>query len=176
VAEKEMDPAICGKHIEARLKRWISSVGTVTLPLLAGFSVTSVVVVSDDKSSFQLPGPAIFALAFASLVLIVSVQCAYHAHVYLSNKDPEYEKGLRWARRTRGFYDAGLAALLVGLALVLVPHRDTEIQAGFRWAAFGLACAACVGEVIWLIVDPWLRSGRTGNAPQSGQEEAETNR
>jgi hypothetical protein len=95
-------------------------------------------------------------------VLIVSVQCAYHAHVYLSNKDPEYEKGLRWARRTRQFYDVGLFALLVGLALILVPHHDTDVQADFRWAAFALACAAGVGEVIWVIVDPWLRSERKG--------------
>jgi hypothetical protein len=55
VAEEEMDPAASGKHTETRLKRWISSVGTVTLPLLAGFSVTSVVVVSDDAPSFELP-------------------------------------------------------------------------------------------------------------------------
>ena len=158
VTDKEMAQGTSGKQAEARLGRWIGSVGTVTLPLLAGFSITSVVVVSDDTEKFRWPGATIFALAFAALVLIASVQCAYHAQVYLSNKDPEFEKGLRWARWTRGCYDAGLFALLAGLALVLAPHHDVDVQADFRWAAFGLACATCVGEVIWVVRDPWLHS------------------
>jgi hypothetical protein len=155
VTEREMDPGANGKTIEARLKRWINSVGTVTLPLLAGFSITSVVV-SDDAVPFRWPGATILVLALAALALVVAVQCAYHAHVYLSNKDPDYNKGLCWARRTRWFYDLGLVAVLAGLALVVVPYRVTGIQACFRWAAFWLACAACLGEFVWLVLDPWL--------------------
>jgi hypothetical protein len=60
-----MDPGVTGKHTEARLKRWIDSVGTVTLPLLAGFSITAVVVVSDDAANFLLPGVTILVLASA---------------------------------------------------------------------------------------------------------------
>ena len=158
VTEREMDPGTNGKPTEARLKRWINSVGTVTLPLLAGFSITSVVVVSDDAANFRWPGATILALALAALTLVVAVQCAYHAHVYLSKKDPDYKKGLDWARRTRWFYHIGIFAVLAGLALLVVLHRATGIQAGFRWAAFGLACAACLGEFVWLVLDPWLRS------------------
>jgi hypothetical protein len=98
VTEGEMDPGANGDPAEERLKRWINSVGTVTLPLLAGFSITSVVVVSDDAANFRWPGATILALALAALTLVVAVQCAYHAHVYLSNKDPDYKKGLDWAR------------------------------------------------------------------------------
>jgi len=148
-----------GKLIEARLERWVNSVGTVTLPLLAGFSITSVVIVSDDATNFRWPGATVLALAFAALALVVAVQCAYHARVYLSKKDSDYENGLRWARRTRRFYDAGLFAMLSGVALVVVPRGATDIQADFRWAAFILACAACVGEAIWAARDPWLRTG-----------------
>jgi hypothetical protein len=107
VTEREMDPGATGTLTEARLKRWIDSVGTVTLPLLAGISITAVVV-SDDAANFLLPGVTILVLAFAALALIVAVQCAYHAHIYLSEQDPDDEKGLDWARWTRRFYDAGL--------------------------------------------------------------------
>ena len=105
MTEREMDSGTSGMVHEARLKRWIDSIGTVTLPLLAGFSITAVVVVSDDAANFRWPGATILALAFAALVLIVAVQCAYHAHVYFSKEDPDYRKGLDWAKRTRGCDD-----------------------------------------------------------------------
>ena len=92
VTEGKMDPGTNGKPTEARLKRWINSVGTVTLPLLAGFSITSVVVVSDDPAPFRWPGATTLALALAALTLVVAVQCAYHAHVYLSTNDPDHKK------------------------------------------------------------------------------------
>src|SRR5215472_16960269 len=139
MTERDLQPVVNGNPTEVRLKRWINSVGTVTLPLLAGFSITSVVIVSDDAGNFRWPGATILALSCAALVLVVAVQCAYHAHVYLSKEDPDHKKGLRWARRTRWFYDVGLGGVLIGVALVVVPHHATGLQAGFRWAAFGLA-------------------------------------
>jgi hypothetical protein len=63
VSASETGRASSSKLHEARLKRWINSVNTVTLPLLAGFSITSVVVVSDDAGNFQLPGATILALS-----------------------------------------------------------------------------------------------------------------
>lgn len=158
MTESGMDPGTDSKHIERRLKRWVNSVGTVTLPLLAGFSITAVVVVSEDPANFRCPGATILVLAFAALVLIAAVQCAYHAHVYLSNRGPAYKRGVTWAKRTRWFYDAGLLALLAGLALIVAPHGAPGIQADVRWAATVLACLAFLGEGIWLVVDPWLRS------------------
>jgi hypothetical protein len=147
-------------HIEKRLERWINSVGTVTLPLLAGFAVTSVVVVSDDPEKFRWPGLTILALAVAALALIVAVQCAYHAHVYLGNNDPNHDRGLTWARRTRRFYDLGLLAALVSLALVVVPRGAASVENDYRWAATILAGGACAAEILWLRVDPWLRTKR----------------
>lgn len=163
VTEREIAPEANGVLHEARLKRWVNSVGTVTLPLLAGFSITSVVVVSDDAANFRWPGATILALAFAALALIVAVQCAYHAQVYFSTEDPDYRQGLRYAKWTRGFYDFGLLGVLVGLALVVIPPHTTGIQADFRWAATGLACLVFFGEVVWVFQDPWLRSA-WGNA------------
>jgi hypothetical protein len=158
VTDKENVPVIVnGKPHEARLETWIDSVGTVMLPLLAGFSITSLVVVSDDAGSFQFPGATILALSCAALVLILAVQCAYHARVYLLNKRPDYERGIYWARWTRRFYDAGLFSLLVGVALIVFPHHTTDVQAGFRLAAFILACLTCLGEIAWVFRDKWLR-------------------
>jgi len=160
VSERKMDQRFNGDTTEERrLKRWVNSVGTVTLPLLAGFSITSVVVVSDGAENFRWPGPTILVLAFAALALIAAVQCAYHAHLYLSKKDPDRKKGLDWAWWTRWFYDIGLLAVIAGLALVVVPRNDTGIQAGFRWAAFGVACAVWIAEVVWKLREGWPRSG-----------------
>jgi hypothetical protein len=145
---------------DRRLKRWINSVGTVTLPLLAGFSITSVVVVSDDPKYFWWPGLTILVLTIAALALIVAVQCAYHAHLYLSKRDPERGTGLRWARRTRFFYDLGLSAMLAGLALVVVPNPFAGRQAGFRWAAVLLAGVICLIEIVWKLRESttlWVR-------------------
>lgn len=65
----------------ARLKLWIDSVSSATLPLLAGFSTTSVVVVSDDAANFRWPGATILAFTIAAVVLIAAVQFAYHARI-----------------------------------------------------------------------------------------------
>lgn len=154
----ESEVKAVSKPGETRLKRWVNSVGTVALPLLAGFSITAVVVVSEDPTNFRWPGATVLVLALAALALIVAVQCAYHAHVYLSKRDPDHRKGVTWAKRTRWFYDAGLLALLAGLALIVAPRGGTGIQGTFRWIAAALACLACLGEAIWLVVDPWLRS------------------
>ena len=150
------------------LKRWIDSVGGATLPLLAGFSTTSVVVVSDDAVNFRWPGAAILAFTIAAVVLIIAVQCAYHARIYLSEltdqKDQEvspvstrdvngrqqdhdhYELGLNWTNWTQRSYHTGIVALLIGLALAVAPYHATGVGAGFQWLATGLAFAASVGE------------------------------
>jgi hypothetical protein len=73
-----------GKPTAARLKLWVDSVSSATLRLLAGFSTTSVVVVSDDAANLRWPGTAILALAIAAVVLIAAVQFAYHARIALS--------------------------------------------------------------------------------------------
>jgi len=149
VTESEMESATKGKSTEARVKRWIDSLGTVTLPLLAGFSITSVVVVSDDARSFRWPGLTILVLTFAALVLLGAVQSAYHARVYLSNDDPDYDKAVHWVRWTRRLYDFGLLALLAGLGLVVVPLHYSGGEADFRWAAVGLALCAFIVEFVW---------------------------
>jgi hypothetical protein len=160
----------------------IDSVGAVASPLLAGFSLASVILVSDDAGNFRWPGAVVLALAIAAATLIGAVQCAYNARQYLWSADdvhnwwPDMEEGsererlLRgeqseafhrweaWARWTRITYNCGILALLAGLALALPPQHGVGMQDGLRWAASGLTFAACAGEAYWIAAVAWRRS------------------
>jgi hypothetical protein len=125
-----------GKPAAARLERWVDAVGSATLPVLAGFSTTSVIVVSDDAANFRWPGATILALAIASILLILAVQFAYHARIDLSDWSErkeslapllegdggdtdtrdvishrqdrdDYQMGLTWTKRTQRAYRGG---------------------------------------------------------------------
>ena len=160
----------------------IDSVGSVASPLLAGFSLASVILVSDDAGNFRWPGAVMLALTIAAATLIGTVQCAYNARQYLwSAADvtswwPDIENGSQreellrheqskafhrweaWARWTRTTYDCGILALLVGLALALPPQHGAGAQESLRWVASGMAFAACAGEVSWIVTEYWRRS------------------
>lgn len=141
---------------EAELRQWIRAVGDVTTPLLAGFSVASVIVVSDDAGNFRWPGATILVLAIAAITLIAAVQCAYHTRLYLST-DPPW--GARWAKGTRIFYHGGIVALLAGLGLALAPPHGTGTEAGLRWLAMGITLFAAAGESAVIIVF-WMQRRR----------------
>ena len=124
----------------------IDSLGAVASPLLAGFSLASVIIVRDDAANFRWPGAVTLALAVAAVLLVGAVQCAYNARQYLwSSADvadwwPDMQEGsdreqlLRdqqaeafhrweaWTKWTRITYDLGILALLAGLALALPPR------------------------------------------------------
>jgi hypothetical protein len=167
VTESKMESAPKDKSTEERVDRWIDSVGTVTLPLLAGFSITSVVVVSDDARNFRWPGLTILVLTFAALLLLGAVQSAYHARLYQSKDDSDRDKARFWVWWTRTLYDFGLLALLAGLGLVVVPLHYVAREAGFRWAAAGLALCAFIIEFVWKLRESWWRSWR-GTARRAG--------
>jgi hypothetical protein len=130
VSGPEMGPLSDGKPTAARLAKWVDSVGVATLPVLAGFSTASVIVVSDDAANFRWSGLAILALAIAAVVLIAAIQCAYHARIYLSEwpdrkdrkengpdnvgtqdgsqePDHDYELGLARTKWTQRAYHSG---------------------------------------------------------------------
>jgi protein-S-isoprenylcysteine O-methyltransferase Ste14 len=126
---------------------WIKSVGGVTTPLLGGFSLAAVIMVSDGATSSRWAGPAILVLAFAAVVLIAAVQFAqvagrsYEARADLpvrvetSAEHEDDSSGMsgkraiafEWAQqrgnRARSLYHIGTNALLLGLALALVPPK-----------------------------------------------------
>jgi hypothetical protein len=166
--------------VAARLEKWVDAVGSATLPLLAGFSTTSVIVVSDDAANFRWPGATVLALAIASVLLIGAVQFAYHARIDLSiwsdrkdrkessvpllddnggdadtrdaknPQDRHHQTGLTWTKWTHFAYHWGLFALLAGLALAVAPHHAMGIQGTCQRLATFLALVACVGEFAWI--------------------------
>lgn len=163
------------------VKLWVDSVSSATLPLLAGFSTTSVVVAADDAQNFRWSGGTVLFLAIAAVVLIAAVQFAYHARIALSEwceredekerekvlstpsqeirqRDAEYQRGVFWTKLTRGAYDVGLLALLLGLGLAVAPYHVTGGEANARWWAAAFAFLACLAEFFWIVVDPLLRS------------------
>jgi hypothetical protein len=185
--KKRKLPAAC-------LERWIDSVSSSTLPLLAGFSTTSVIVVSDDATRFRCPGMTILFFTIATVVLIAAVQCAYHARISLSvvsrdgssahsrapliapdtagpvnrQQGVDYQRGLKLTKTTRWTYDIGLLALLAGLCLAVAPLRAaTGAEAYIRWAASAIALCAAVAELVWTVVDPLLRSELGNQQPVS---------
>jgi hypothetical protein len=158
---------------------WFDAIGNVVTPLLAGFSVSAVIVVSDDASNFRWPGPAILALTIAGTVLIAAIQCAYHGRIWTTrssgppaplhlilwkNRDAS-EMGLFFTQWTRRAYNGGVVALLAGLALAIPPPHGSGIQANFRWFASGIAFAACATEMAWILNKPILLKKRARTVP-----------
>lgn len=175
--ERWVRPRTNPEAVAACLEKWVDAIGSATLPLLAGFSTTSVIVVSDDAANFRWPGPTVLALTIASVLLIGSIQFAYHARVEFSissdRKDssvpppdgngggPDTQdaksqrarhhlKGLTWTSRAHFVYHWGLFFLLAGLGLAVAPHHAMGTQGTFQWWATVLAWVACVAELVWI--------------------------
>ena len=109
-----------------RLESWVRSVGTTTLPLLAGFFTTSVVVVTDGAHHFFAPGVTILLLTTASVSLILAVQRAYHVCMFLADGSSAGDDGAnvwRLLRRTRRAYRIGVVLFLAGLAFAVAPQN-----------------------------------------------------
>jgi hypothetical protein len=172
----------------------IDSVGGVAAPLLAGFSLASVIVISEDAGSFRWPGAAILGFTIAAVMLIGTVQCAFNARQYIwsgadvrawwpdMKENSEREERLRaeqdwafgrwqtWTAWTRGTYALGILALLIALAFALPPH-NLGTQDGLRWTASGVAFAASAGEACWIVTNFWQasRKGRTTKGISRGE-------
>jgi hypothetical protein len=128
--------------LEAKDVKWAKSVGNVAAPLLAGFSLTSVIVVSEDAGKFRWADAAIVSLAIAAVALIVAVQCSKYVH-------REYRNAVRWYGATRISYHSGIVSLLLGLGFVLAPVHAAGSPDAPRWVACFLAFAASAGEAIF---------------------------
>jgi hypothetical protein len=130
--------------------RWVHAVGETTIPLLAGFSVTSVIVVSDDAANFRWPGLTVLALGFASVVLIAAVQSSYLARLAFSSEveTSKATSGKAWAGRMRLAYYCGIVALLAGLGLALAPLHGKSMENALRWIASIIAFVGCAAEIV----------------------------
>jgi len=100
--------------LDAAKQRWAESVGNVASPVLAGFSLASVVLVAGDPQKYYRAGAAIVSLTVAAITLIGALQSSKYVH-----REDAHAEG--WYHGTRVLYHGGILALLLGLGFVLVP-------------------------------------------------------
>lgn len=131
-------------------RRWVHAIGETTIPLLAGFSFTAVIVVGDDAQNFRWPGLTVLVLGFASVVFIASVQSSYLARLAFSSEveTSKTTSGKAWTGRMRLAYYCGVIALLAGLGLALAPLHGNGVENTLRWVASIIAFVGCAAEVV----------------------------
>jgi hypothetical protein len=122
-------------------RKWAESVGNVAAPLLAGFGLTSVIMVSEDAGKFRWPDAAIVSLTIAAVTLIGALECSKYAYA-------GHPHAVGWYRWARASYHTGIVALLLGLGFVLAPLHAAGSPDAPRWVACSMAFAASVGFAI----------------------------
>lgn len=150
------------------------SAGSVAAALFAGFSLTLIGLIVPDTTEFRWPGFGLFLLAFAAVLFIASVQCAFWAKEYaitpedldmwyrdMSQRDKvAYQRGhqinfRRWVRRMNTSYRWGILFLLSGMAIALVPKTSLGSA---RAAAISIVGLGFLVELLW-IFSTWLLDG-----------------
>ena len=130
----------------------------VAAPLLAGFSIAFIGLVISSAAAFRWPGWTLLALTSSALLLITAVQGGFWARHYrpdVSTEDSsQWTLALpafrRWLHVTRWSYNSGIALLLLGLALALVP-RAHDPEYAWRLVAAWAAGTAALGEILWAL-------------------------
>lgn len=170
----------------------IQTAGGVAAPLLAGFSLTTLTFVLTDlnargKPHVRWPELVLLFLTIATVLLVMTVQCAANARRYqitpgdvrtwygdevtplflLGCLTSHLRENAKWSRLTRYTYNAGVLCLLVALPLILLPAGDPSVG---RVAVVAVAVIGPLIEIIWLVFD-W----RAGRADQPARQ-AETSR
>ena len=147
--------------------------GSVAAPLLAGFSLTAVVLLLSLERRPPLAGPALALLSGATVLLVMATQFALTAVRYaispaerlewtpeatvdartldLEREAQSVERDLfeRIDRRAGILYDLGILSLLLGLFLVLWPSKVDV----WRLVALAVVAIAELAEILW--VNPW---------------------
>ena len=145
--------------------KWAESVGNVAAPLLAGFSVTILVLIAQAPDSIRWPGVSILLLTLSAIALVSSVQFGFWARAYIYSRadvaswrperEPNWISGhlrleqrrhfslwTKWQTRASRSYNLGIVLLALAIGLVAAPpsHHARGQVIGFnelmRWIAF----------------------------------------
>jgi hypothetical protein len=161
----------------------VDGLGGTAAPLLAGFSITLMVLVIELAASLRWPDLALVLLGIAAVTFLQVVQLNARARGYAVTPaqvrewypdfdDPDRQavvaRELRhhracWAylvRRTRLRYNLGILALLCAIAVVLIPSGQVG---GWRVAAIAVTVAG-VGLELLEIIDSQLHRSRSPTA------------
>jgi len=155
----------------------MEAMGTVAAPLLAGFAFTSIGLVLQVQESLRWPDQALVLLVVASLLFITSLQASFNARRHWVPPDQwaawlglaptaarrsalqqhwvayvgQYR---RWIEVARLAYNLAIVALLVALAVMLVPRGSID---AWRAVGIGLAALGALGEVAWAFAATGVR-------------------
>jgi len=152
----------------------IQVVGGVAAPLLAGFSLSAVTLLIGTQADIRRPGLSLFLFAVALVAFVTAVQTAFHARMYAATpaqllewwpgadaervvvaqreQSAAMSKHRWWAKRCRHTYNAGILAVLLALATIVIPSG--EMGAG-RIAALTVLLLAVALEVLWVTIGWW---------------------
>jgi len=123
--------------------------------VLAGFSLALVSVIAQDPTHFRWPGATLAALTVPIFCLLVAVRVGARARGIAGETKYAEEAYEILSRRTVRMYGIGICSLWACIAMTVAPPLSGEREAAFRWAAFALAIAASVAEVVWTASKLW---------------------
>jgi hypothetical protein len=140
--------------------------------LLAGFAIAFVGLVVSSSAALRWPGWTLLVLTLSGLLLIFAVQGGFWARSYRPDVSAEeagqwsllLDEYERWTLLTRWSYNVGIALLLGGMALAVVPPSGGQ-QVGLRIAAAVITGTAAVAELIWAVLAHRWGIGRAGHRP-----------
>jgi hypothetical protein len=172
---RNLQPQLWKKPVPLGYGQAIDAMTNVAAPLLAGFSITVIAAVAAASDKFRWPGAALCALALAVVLLVASLQFGFTARQHLysaadvaawwSQEDLaqplrserlqgeqhiDYTSWRQWSFKAIIAYNAGITALAIGVALVLVPPPSVHhFEAVLRWIAAAVAVAGAFGGIVW---------------------------
>jgi hypothetical protein len=145
-------------------------------PLVAGFELAGIVLLlTTEKLQQHIPlaGPATVAMVASVMVLLFSIRYGFWAVSYWTTPDERMmwnpaamvdDDQLRFERfllaqrlalfrklkdRSEHLFQLGIAIFMLGIVLILVPHRVAISFVTWRWAAMWLAVAALAVHLFW---------------------------
>jgi hypothetical protein len=168
----------------------IDSMGSVSAPLLAGFSVTLAVFVIQSGHAFRWATASLLLFVSAALALIAALQFTFRARQFavsppeleawwadagsparreMLRREQRYYRRQhgRWATRARRAYSIGILSFLLGVPALLVPSGG--IHPG-RLAVISLALLGCAGEIAWIVQTELADSQARDWPPPPGPE------
>jgi hypothetical protein len=147
----------------------VVTMGTTAAPLLAGFSLSTFVLVLTLKArDARYRGAAALLLLLAAVLLVLAVQATISARGWrpyasqpsgdeMSKGDQEWltNRFTAWSIGATIAYDLGLLCLLASLTVLAVPPVSKNPAA--RWAAVAVGAAAFMVTFCWTIAAFWQR-------------------
>lgn len=137
--------------------RYFSSLWTmsdIAAPLLAIAAITFLsVMIAGDTSSMQHDWATVALVASAG-AMITSVQCGFHAKLYVSTAESvtawppqDASRANTWVNRARHAYSLGIVSLWVGIAVALIPNHGSPVA----WVAPSIAGLMAILEIAWIM-------------------------